>query len=84
MAVVDLAQETGTITRKERSLWAEAFRRLLKNKVAVGSSILIFALVMIAFFRELIGVFFDVNISDHFPGRCVYFIIILKNVLVPG
>jgi len=52
MAVVDLAQETGTITRKERSLWAEAFRRLLKNRVAVLSATFIFVLVIIAFFAD--------------------------------
>ena len=48
MAVVDLAQETGTITRKERSLGAEAFRRLLKNKIAVLSATFIFVLIVIA------------------------------------
>jgi len=53
MAVVDLAQETGTITRKERSLWAEAFRRLIKNKIAVISSFLIVALVSIAIFANI-------------------------------
>ncbi len=53
MAVVDLAQETGTITRKERSLWAEAFRRLLKNKIAVISSFLIVAIVIIAIFANI-------------------------------
>ncbi len=52
MAVVDLAQETGTITRKERSLWAEAFRRLLKNKISVLSVIFIIALVSVAVFAD--------------------------------
>lgn len=49
MAVVDLDQ-TGTITRKERSLGAEAFRRLLKNRVAVVSAIFIIVLLVVAIF----------------------------------
>ncbi len=52
MAVVDLEQESGTITRKERSLGAEAFRRLLKNKVAVVSAIFIIVLLFVALFAE--------------------------------
>ncbi len=52
MAVVDLAQETGTITRKERSLGAEAFRRLLKNKIAVLSVVFIIVLIFIAIFAD--------------------------------
>lgn len=55
MAVVDLAQETGTITRKERSLWAEAFGRLLKNKVAVISSIFIILLILTAVFANFVA-----------------------------
>ncbi len=50
MAVVDLAEETGTITRKERSLGAEAFQRLLKNKIAVLSVVFLTALIIIAVF----------------------------------
>ena len=55
MAVVDLAEETGTITRKERSLGAEAFRRLLKNKLAVLSAIFIIGLVLVAVFAEFVA-----------------------------
>jgi oligopeptide transport system permease protein len=55
MAVVDLAEETGTITRKERSLGAEAFRRLLKNRIAMLSGIFIIALVLVAFFAEAVA-----------------------------
>lgn len=55
MAVVDLAQETGTITRKERSLGAEAFRRLLKNKIAVISSIFLIVIILMAFFAEYVA-----------------------------
>ena len=55
MAVVDLAQETGTITRKERSLWAEAFGRLLKNRVAVVSGVFIIVLVLVAFFADSVA-----------------------------
>ncbi|MCP4142816.1 MAG: ABC transporter permease [Chloroflexi bacterium] len=57
MAVVDLAEETGTITRKERSLGAEAFRRLLKNKLAVLSALFIIGLVLIAVFADVIAPF---------------------------
>ena len=52
MAVVDLAEETGTITRKERSLWAEAFRRLMKNRLATLSGVFIILLVLVAFFAN--------------------------------
>jgi len=45
MAVVDLAQETGTIT-------PDAFNRLLKNKIAILSAAFIFILVTIAFFAD--------------------------------
>ncbi|MFH1632481.1 MAG: ABC transporter permease [Chloroflexota bacterium] len=55
MAFVDLAQETGTITRKERSLWAEAFSRLLKNKIAVISSVFIIVLIFIALFADAVA-----------------------------
>ena len=51
------AQETGTITRKERSLGAEAFRRLLKNKVAVVSSIFIIVLLFVALFAGFFAPF---------------------------
>ena len=55
MAVVDLAQETGTITRKQRSLWAEAFSRLLKNKIAVISGVFIIVLIFIALFADVVA-----------------------------
>ncbi|MBT3188704.1 MAG: ABC transporter permease [Anaerolineae bacterium] len=55
MAVVDLAEETGTITRKERSLGAEAFRRLLKNRVAVLSVIFIIGLILVSIFADSIA-----------------------------
>ena len=55
MAVVDLAQETGTITRKERSLWAEAFRRLVKNKIAVISGVFLIVLILVAIFADKIA-----------------------------
>lgn len=52
---VNLAQETGTITRKERSLWAEGFGRLLKNKIAVLSAVFIIGLIFVAIFAEQIS-----------------------------
>ncbi len=52
MAVVDLAEETGTITRKERSLGSEAFHRLLKNKLAVLSGVFIVGLILVAVFAD--------------------------------
>jgi oligopeptide transport system permease protein len=55
MAVSDLAGETGTITRKERSLWAESFSRLLKNRVSVFSAIFIFVLLLVAIFADKIA-----------------------------
>ena len=55
MAVADLSQTQETIVRKERSLWAESFSRLLKNKVAVVSAIFIILLVFTAVFAHLIA-----------------------------
>ena len=55
MAVADLSQTSETIVRKERSLWAESFSRLLKNKVAVVSAIFIILLVFTAVFAHLIA-----------------------------
>jgi oligopeptide transport system permease protein len=55
MAVADLSQTSETIVRKERSLWAESFSRLLKNKVAVVSGIFIILLVFTAVFAHLIA-----------------------------
>ncbi len=52
MAVEDLAQEMDAIVRKERSLWAESFNRLFKNKLAVISGFFIIALVIVAIFAE--------------------------------
>ena len=54
---VDLAKEVGTITRKERSLWAEGFRRLLKNKLAVASAIFIIVLFLVAIFADQVAPF---------------------------
>ena len=62
MAVVDLAEETGTITRKERSLGAEAFYRLIKNKVAVVSGIFLIMLITVALFA---GVFAPYDYADQ-------------------
>ena len=57
MAVAELSQTTETIVRKERSLWAESFSRLLKNKLAVISGIFIILLVFVAVFAHLIAPF---------------------------
>ena len=57
MAVEDLAQEMGTITRKERSLWVESFNRLFRNKLAVISGLFIIALVIVAIFAEFFAPF---------------------------
>lgn len=48
---------TETIVRKERSLWEESFRRLLRNKVAVISAVFIIILVLVAAFAHLISPF---------------------------
>jgi oligopeptide transport system permease protein len=57
MSVADLADSTGDVTlvRKERSLWEESFIRLMKNRVAVGSAIFIFTLVVISIFANYIA-----------------------------
>jgi oligopeptide transport system permease protein len=55
MAVSELARPTETITRKERSLWEESFRRLIKNKVAVISAVFIILLAFLAIFADKIA-----------------------------
>jgi len=57
MAVAELSPTQETLVRKERSLWAESFSRLLKNKVAVVSGIFIILLVLVAVFAHLIAPF---------------------------
>ncbi len=79
MAVVDLAQETGTITRKERSLGAEAFRRLLKNKIAVLSAIFIIALVFIAIFADFVAL----SKCHSSPGKNTIFLCTTSVFTIP-
>lgn len=53
MAVADTPFEQ-TLVRKERSLWEEAFIRLVRNKVAVVSAVFIILLVLAAIFANYI------------------------------
>lgn len=58
MAVADLsAQESEVLVRKQRSLYEEALIRLLKNKLAVGSLVLITLLFLVAIFAEYVAPF---------------------------
>lgn len=55
MAVADLTpRDASAPIRKERSLWAESWHRLLKNKAAVVSLIFIIVIVLAAIFAPLI------------------------------
>jgi len=57
MAVTSAAPEAGAfeITRPPRSLWGDAIRRLMRNKMAVASVIVIILMVLIAIFAPLIA-----------------------------
>ena len=58
MAVAEITpHETETLVRKERSLWEEAFIRLVRNRVAVGSAIFIILLALSAAFAHIIAPF---------------------------
>jgi oligopeptide transport system permease protein len=46
MAVAELPSGS----QKEQSLWEKSFRRLLRNRVAVGSAIFIFIMILVAIF----------------------------------
>jgi len=54
MAVAELTPQE-TFVRKERSLWEEAWIRLLKNKVAVASMIFLLILALTAVFAHVIA-----------------------------
>lgn len=55
MAVADLTpRDASAPVRKERSLWAESWHRLLKNKAAVVSLIFIILMILAAIFAPLI------------------------------
>lgn len=54
MAVAEITPQE-TLVRKERSLWEEAFIRLVRNKVAVGSAIFIIVLLFVAIFANFIA-----------------------------
>ena len=57
MAVTSAAPEAGAfeITRPPRSLWGDAVRRLMRNKMAVASVIVILLMVLIAIFAPIIA-----------------------------
>ena len=58
MAVAEITpHESETLVRKERSLWEEAFIRLVRNRVAVASAIFIIVLMLAAIFADFITPF---------------------------
>jgi len=58
MAVAEITpHESETLVRKERSLWEEAFIRLVRNRVAVVSAIFIILLILFAIFADFIAPF---------------------------
>ncbi len=44
-------------TPKERSLWQKSYRRLLRNKIAVGSGIFIILMILLATFASQVTPF---------------------------
>lgn len=52
MAVADLVDGDETLVREERSLWAESFIRLRRNKVAMASAIFLILLILLAVFAN--------------------------------
>jgi ABC-type dipeptide/oligopeptide/nickel transport system permease subunit len=57
MAVTSTAPEAGAfeITRPARSLWGDAIRRLMRNKMAVAAVLVILLMVLIAIFAPVIA-----------------------------
>lgn len=48
-------EEIGALPRRERTPWGDAFRQLIKNKMAVASGIFILLLLLVAIFAHLIA-----------------------------
>ncbi|MEK6221238.1 MAG: ABC transporter permease [Chloroflexota bacterium] len=60
MAIADLIieeQDNQILAREERSLWQESMIRLMKNKVAVASGLVIIIVMLVAVFAHLISPF---------------------------
>lgn len=55
MAVAEATRELAIPVRRERSPWADAFRQLLKNRLAVAAGIFIIILVLLAVFAGVIA-----------------------------
>jgi len=55
MAVAEAARELVVPVRRERGLWADAFYRLLGNRLAVAAGIYIIILVLTAVFADVIA-----------------------------
>ena len=75
MAVQELAQRRATTfqeMRKPRSLWADAFRQLLKNRVGTAGGIFIIILVLLAIFATFVAPYGydEVHFTDNYarPG----------------
>ena len=68
-----VAQRLELNMRKERSPWGDAWRQLLKNKVAVGAGIFLIILVLIAVFADYIAPYHyaEGNLADNYalPGE---------------
>ncbi|MDX1435419.1 MAG: ABC transporter permease [Anaerolineales bacterium] len=57
MAVADLTDGDETLVREERSLWAESFIRLRRNKVAMASGIFLLILCIMAILADVVSPF---------------------------
>ncbi len=55
MGVAELNVDGGVSLRKQRSLWADAFRRLVQNRAALFGGIFIIILVFVAIFADKIA-----------------------------
>jgi len=55
MAVAEATRELAVPARRERGLWADAFRRLLRNRLAEAAGIFIIGLALSAVFADVIA-----------------------------
>jgi ABC-type dipeptide/oligopeptide/nickel transport system permease subunit len=54
MAVADLELNSVTTSQEGRSLWRKSLDRLLRNKLAVASAILIILMILVAIFAKFL------------------------------
>src|SRR5687768_8225257 len=63
-SLADLAAAEEVIVRKQTSLWGDAWRRLVRNKLAVLGMIVVITFVLVAIFAPLIAPYEESEVVD--------------------